>query len=212
MFSLNSRFYKIMTKAFDFIGLNIIFILLCIPVITIGANITALYSVTMKIANKEDVYPFKLYFQTFFKNFKQATFIWLILIILGGILYINYQLTLELNTFRAFMIPMIYFFSVLGTLFTLFVFPVLAKFHNSVIGTLKSTFLILIGFLPYTLLIISIIVGPTLAMIYWYPTLTPYLLTFYLVMGISYTFYITSFLYNRIFKKVIENTSQSSFI
>lgn len=204
MFSLTNKFNQGMAKVFDWMGLNVIFLLLCLPVVTIGANLTALYSVTMKMADKEDYYPFKLFFQELSRNWKQATVIWMMLLTLAGVLYFDYRLVVENNIFQTVLIPLLYFFAGLGIIYLLYVFPILAKFPNPIKVTLKNTFLIAIGFLPYSILLLLIVVGPALAMIYWLPHYTPYLLYFYLVIGVSFTAYLQSFFLNRIFRKVIQ--------
>ena len=50
--NLNAPFFQFINTAFDFVILNICFILTCLPVFTIGAALTALYTVTM--AEAED--------------------------------------------------------------------------------------------------------------------------------------------------------------
>ena len=46
-FSLDSKFSQIMGRVFDLMMLNIIFLIMCIPIVTIGANFTAMYYVTL---------------------------------------------------------------------------------------------------------------------------------------------------------------------
>ena len=48
-FSLDSKFSQIMGRVFDLMMLNIIFLIMCIPIVTIGANFTAMYYVTLKM-------------------------------------------------------------------------------------------------------------------------------------------------------------------
>ena len=43
-FSLDSKFSQIMGRVFDLMMLNIIFLIMCIPIVTIGANFTAMYA------------------------------------------------------------------------------------------------------------------------------------------------------------------------
>lgn len=56
MFDVNGKFFGALSKLADMVIINILFIICCIPVFTIGTAITALYSVTLKMAqNKEDI-------------------------------------------------------------------------------------------------------------------------------------------------------------
>ena len=49
IFNYDSKFFAGMTKVSDTIIINILFVICSIPIVTIGASITALYSVSMKI-------------------------------------------------------------------------------------------------------------------------------------------------------------------
>lgn len=44
---------------------------------------------------------------------------------------------------------------------------------------------------------------PTILMVYWFPSQTPYLLMFYMLIGLSTTAYVQSFLLNRIVRQVL---------
>ena len=72
-FSLDSKFSQIMGRVFDLMMLNIIFLIMCIPIVTIGANFTAMYYVTLKMIKNEETYIFRTYWKSFRENFKQAT-------------------------------------------------------------------------------------------------------------------------------------------
>ena len=59
MFNSDSSFSKIMNKIADWFILNILWIFCSIPIVTIGATTTALYSVNLKIINNSlDIFPF----------------------------------------------------------------------------------------------------------------------------------------------------------
>mgnify|MGYP000763200386 FL=1 len=85
-----------LNKMADLIWLNILTLICCIPVITIGASLTALNYVTLKLVRDEEGYVTKAFFKSFKQNFKQATIIWLILLLviallLGDFLILNYS-------------------------------------------------------------------------------------------------------------------------
>ena len=88
IFSLDSPFVQFMNRVADIMWLNILFVICCIPVITIGASVTAMYYVTLKMVRNEESYITKSFFKSFKLNFKQATAIWLIILAAGGLFYI----------------------------------------------------------------------------------------------------------------------------
>ena len=76
----------------NFIVLNLIFLITCIPVFTIGAALSSLYCVTMKEARGEYGYLVRTYLQEFKKNFKSGTKAFLILFAAGALLLFNLPL------------------------------------------------------------------------------------------------------------------------
>ena len=75
MFNSDSSFSKIMNKIADWFILNILWIFCSIPIVTIGATTTALYSVNLKIINNEEGNLIKTFFKSFKENFKKSTII-----------------------------------------------------------------------------------------------------------------------------------------
>ena len=75
----------VLSRIADLILINVFTLILCIPVFTAGAAITAGYYTLLKIRRDEDSGTTKLYFKSFKENFKQATVIWLIFLAIIGI-------------------------------------------------------------------------------------------------------------------------------
>ena len=73
---------QFLARVCDYLILNVVFILSCIPIFTVGAALSALYTVSFKMIRKEDGYVLKRYFKAFCANFKQGTILWLICLIL----------------------------------------------------------------------------------------------------------------------------------
>ena len=59
IFNPDSKFSQIMSRVFDLMIMNLIFVFTSIPIITIGANYTALYYVTLKMIKNEESYIWK---------------------------------------------------------------------------------------------------------------------------------------------------------
>ena len=89
MFKYDNKVNRIMTVVFDFLILNAIFLIMSIPIITIGANVTALYSVGFQMVRKDESSVYKTYFRSFKENFKQATAAWCFLLSIILILFWN---------------------------------------------------------------------------------------------------------------------------
>lgn len=59
-------------------GLNLLFLLCCLPVVTIGTSLTALYAGLRSMVKKEPC--FRAFWSTFRKSFLRATLAWIILL------------------------------------------------------------------------------------------------------------------------------------
>ena len=55
-FNLDSPVMRVLGKAADLMILNLVFIACCLPIVTIGASITALSYVTLKMADGTEGY------------------------------------------------------------------------------------------------------------------------------------------------------------
>ena len=93
----------------NFIVLNLIFLITCIPVFTIGAALSSLYCVTMKEARGEYGYLVRTYLQEFKKNFKSGTKAFLILFAAGALLLFNLVFWFTFGTIPATVISALLF-------------------------------------------------------------------------------------------------------
>ena len=205
IFSLDSPFVQFMNRVADIMWLNILFIICCIPVITIGASVTAMYYVTLKMVRNEESYITKSFFKSFKLNFRQATVIWLILAIAGGLLAFDYAImtgrlgvSIENSTLasamQVFLIVVFIFYIFTAT----FVFPVLSKFYNSIKNTIKNAFIMSIRHFPVTLACIAVGIIVALLIIY-----IPIMLMLSIFLLFSLAAYACSFLFVRVFDKYI---------
>ena len=65
----------------DLMILNLLFLLTSIPIFTIGASLTALYSVCFHLGTDREGSTFRDYFAAFKENFRQATALFLLLLL-----------------------------------------------------------------------------------------------------------------------------------
>ena len=142
-----------MGRAADLFMLNVVFVICCLPVVTIGASLTALHYVTLKMARNEESYIIRSFFKSFKQNFKQSTIINLIMLLIAGVLYFDTNIVRQMGGSMSKVLYII--FIALGIIYLavfLYIYPVLAKFYNSVKNTFRNAFLMSIMHLPYTIL------------------------------------------------------------
>lgn len=197
LFNLDSPVFSFLNKAADLIWLNILTFICCIPVFTVGASMTALNYVVLKMVRNEEGYITRSFFRSFKQNFKQATIIWLILLvvimILAGDFYI---LRFALFEFPTWIKVALLAVVVLFLISVMHLFPALAKFDNTIKNTFKNSFLMGILSLPKTILMIFCWAVPTVIGLMVYQIM-PLVFAF----GVSLPAYMCALLYNKTFKR-----------
>ena len=78
--------FAVLTKLTYSAYLNILWLVCSLPIVTIGASTTALFYVTLKMAEDRDDGLTRMFFKAFRENFKPATKLWLILLAVGSFL------------------------------------------------------------------------------------------------------------------------------
>ena len=196
-FSMDNKFFTFMGKVADLFILNILCLICCIPIVTAGASITAMFYVTMKMVKNEESYIIKSFFKSFKQNFKQATALWLIILAACGVLYADYRIIaysgLAFDRWIKLGLVTVTLIIALGTSF---VFAMQARFYNTVKHTLKNAFLMALSHLPSALLFVVSYAVP-LVLLYFFPQILPVIV----LLAIGLMIYLKSFLFLRIFKK-----------
>ena len=135
----DSRIYRFFETVWNLILVNILTLLCCIPVITIGASLTAMYDVLLKIRRKEEGRVSGNFFAAFRSNFKQASILWIMFALVFLSLAFDYRFTvLYPETFPA---PVRYFIVTAAFIFFMifqYVFPLQARFENTVFMTIRN--------------------------------------------------------------------------
>ena len=153
LFNMDNKFFTVMGRVADLIMLNVVFLICCLPIVTIGASLTALHYVTLKMARNEESYIIRSFFKSFKQNFKQATVINLIMLAVAAILYMDLRIVGNIGGTMSQVLYIVFIaFGILYLMVFLYIYPVLAKFYNSVKNTFRNAFLMAIRHLPYTVL------------------------------------------------------------
>lgn len=139
LFSIDSPLMRFLSRVADLMIVNILFLVTSIPVVTIGASLTALNYVTFRMAVGTEGQVGRDYFRSFRQNFRQATAIWVVLLLFAFVLQYDVRLTWGAGgTMNAVVLGVGLVGCVALVIELLYVFPVLAKFDNTVRGTMKN--------------------------------------------------------------------------
>ena len=161
LFRMDSPLMRFLTKIADLMVLNILFCVTSIPLITIGASWTALYSVTLKMVRDEEGSVSRSYFRSFRQNFRQATLLWLGVLVVLALLVLDIRV---LNGMSEGTAPGLFrvgveILALLGIMVLQYLFPSLARFEASLADTLKNACMMALAHLPKTALMTAAAVG-----------------------------------------------------
>lgn len=192
IFSMDGILYKFGTLVFDMFFLNLLWFVCCIPIVTAGASTTALFYVCGKKVRGEEGYIFRDFFKSFKMNFKQSTIVWLILLVAAVILFVDFRAVKLLGNMSNYfaVLLLVICFELVITL--LYIFPVLSKFYIKTSSLIKTSFFMANKHILTTILCILIAIGISYVL---------YKFSFFMFFMFSTYAYLTSFLFDRVFKK-----------
>ena len=142
-------------------ALNICFLVCCIPVVTAGASLTAMYAVLLL---PEDGGTVSRFFREFRRNFKQSTILWLLLLGAGVVLLLDYQLMGNLDGYAA-VNYLLYLAGLVWLGVSCYAFGLTAQFENTLGHTLKNALLLAFSMLPRTVLMVLIDAVPLILLL-----------------------------------------------
>ena len=88
----DSAYTQIMTKIFNIFWLSILWLLCCIPVLTIGASTIALYYVLLKLVKDEETTVTREFFHSFKQNFLQSLPVTVIVLVVVVVLVADFHI------------------------------------------------------------------------------------------------------------------------
>jgi len=197
IFDLDSPVMRFLSRVADLIILNLLVLITIIPIITVGASFSALHYVLIKMVKNEENYIFKMYFKAFKENFKKATLLWLIMLAIILVFVFDFYIM----AYSGMVFPWVFVVGVFAVAVILFmagmyVFPLQARFENSVGRTLRNSFLIMILNLPKSVLMLLAYAVPVLLFL-----LSSYAVPFLIMFGISVPSLGAVYLYRKVFAR-----------
>ena len=195
-FNENNLIFVALNKIGDIILANLLFILCSIPLVTIGPSLTAL----------------KTFFRAFRQSFRQSLIVWLGLVVVGLLLFLDTRFLLQTGSDTG---KIFYYLSgivlALVVILALYIFPVIAAFTNTLRNLLKNAFLFAFMHFPSTLAIAVISILP-MYMTYQDLKLLPLYACCWFFFGFGLTAYINSFFFYRMFRPYLETVENEEAI
>ncbi len=153
LFSQDGKVMNFLYRTGELILLNIVFLITCIPIVTIGSALTSFYYATIKSIRRERGTPVKEYFGSMKRTMKKGILLVLELAVWFGLLYIGRRYS-QVNE-RSHMVVVYNVLMLLSAAVAVYVFPVLSRFEMKLTNCWKLAFLMCIRFFPYTIVIVA---------------------------------------------------------
>lgn len=189
----------------DLILLNLFFLISCLPIVTIGAAVSAMSHVTMKVVRNEEGGVWRTYWGSFRTSFKQATLVWLIFLALCAMLLVDFQvLPLMVPDFYPVPRAMVVIVFLVGVCVLLYLLPAISHFQYTFRQAIRNAALMVVAHFPSTVLLLALHgLLPLVCLLPQVPFM--YAACLFLVFGFSALSLLSSYILNRIFARYESN-------
>lgn len=192
---------QFITKIVYSVWLNILWLVCCLPIVTIGPATTALFYSCQKMARDEEGYITRSFFHSFKVNLKQGTLIGLIMTISGAFLVFDGYVLRRLyktSPFWAVLTAVFIVACIAWLIVCMWIFPLLAHFNNTTGAMFKNAIMLGMRFLLCTALMAVIYIVMALLIIH---VMTPLI-----IFGMGTCAFFNSLLLNNILIQCEEKT------
>ncbi|ERL65280.1 YesL family protein [Schleiferilactobacillus shenzhenensis] len=142
----------------DLIVLNMLWLLCSLPLVTIGAATTALYTVTLDMAEGKGDKHYRQFLQAFLANLGRGSVLGVLLAGLGAFLMWDYWCVRTVLHDNVFFLLMVSLVTLLYAITTLYTFPQAARFDDSVGHYLKNALFLGLAHMKGSLAMLAVLV------------------------------------------------------
>lgn len=196
-------FFQFLTKVGDLIIVNFLFLICCVPVVTIGASIAALNKITQEIVYDTETAIFKGFSRAFRENFKQATLCWLAIAVICVSFYCDFLLiaTFLEGTAATAMNTFILVLGILVLCAACYLFPLLVRYQNTVKQHLSNSLILMVVKLPRTIAMAALNLLPVILFLLNVKVFAQTLI-FWLFIGFAFVSYLCGILLKPVFTEL----------
>ena len=193
----DSKIYSLLNKLVLLMELNILVVICCLPVVTIGAALSSMHAVLLKIYRNEDKKVFSDFFQAMKSNLKNGTALWLMFLLYLACLAGMWSMAaVMIPEYEAYVLCGLLLVSVLGALYLNWALILQSRYVYSVLQCLKYALLAWVQFPGSTIVYLVSMAVPVLL------CLRLALMPLILMLGITLPHLISTTLYSRVFDRM----------
>lgn len=197
---------RALSNILTLLKINVLTAICCIPIVTAGAALSSMHYMIMKMMDGDDGRVAKRYFEQMKGNLKSSTPVYLILLAIAVFLGFDYYVAMSQSESpsRIFLVPVIVGMIILFAIFV-WIFPLLARFENTLSATFRNTAILAIGKLWRTLVMMALWFVIVFAL-----SQSWRLLPLFFLFGLSLPGYFSALLYYPVLKEMIERVQGKS--
>ena len=203
-FDYDGPIMSFLSKVFDLVILNVLTLIFSVPLITIGASMTAAYYTALKV-HRHEGNVWKCFWKSFKENLRQSTGIWLIFIICCAVSVVTYNIGIHMSgTFATVIRGIVLTTLILSVLLYVWVMPLQSRFINPIRLTFKNAFYLAFKYFFRTLFMVVLNllpIGTLVVVIYWTGMRA---MGVWLLFGIAVPIYWCVMIYDKVFEKLEE--------
>lgn len=158
MFGPETKFFKVTNKIGNILLVSVLWLIGCIPVVTIGTSTIAMYYAMVKAVRCEEGYVSKEFIRSYRQNLKTGILLTVIFLVLAAVLWLDQSYTVKQISIMAGALKMVYLllaFVIAGIV--LYLFPVLSRFTMDAFSCFKLALFMVFKHLPTTILLLLIV-------------------------------------------------------
>lgn len=207
LFSLDNPLVQFLSRACDLIIINLLFIISCLPVFTVGAAICGMTKVCQAIVTGDERGTWHLYITGFKNSFKQATAVWFgVLVVVASL--VSYWLLITSfcrGTLATILLIVMAVLAIIALSLVVYLFPLITRYENTLREHLRNASILAITRLLLTPILIIFTAVP---FILPFISLQAFLQTliFWIVIGFGFLSYMANLMLKPIYN-ILESPS-----
>lgn len=166
---MDGKLYRTMEFIMNAIILNLLWLVICFPILTIFPATTALFAVVREWQKKNDIKVFSAFLRHLKENFKQSFVLGILWIVFTLLLIGDFIITNQMQSNLKYVLFAVFFLLIIVYIFaSIAIFPVIVHYKVSWKDAIKNAMLLSFGNPHLVLLSLGIIVG-TVVLIFNFP-------------------------------------------
>ena len=203
LFHYENPFIQFLVRVGDLMILNALFILCSLPVVTLGASLTAMHRVTQNMLFEQEAPIIKSFFRAFRQNFKQSTLAWLVELVV--IVSLVCDVLLVMAYFDGGLAKAMYILVAVLAILVAGVFsylmPLIARYENGMRQQVYNAVVLAIIKLPKTVLLMLLNLLPVILLLISVPVFVQTLI-FWVIIGFAFVSFLTSSILKPVFQQL----------